>query len=197
MVTDLITLKCIKGEEWPLESFRAVVDTNIPFSEESVIFNCPKYHKFNLKEALSHGIFTSDQAEKIMAQAKKTCDELVTNSKIHLPSEYLPSKEVTAQNLHCDGCGKKAQRRHRNKVLCLDCMAAFDNYLEKYEENDGAWEVLYGHWGGATLLFWEKLFARYVASLPPLGKTELEELFLQCKKEVRSVHNKKRKGATG
>lgn len=194
MPTDLVTMRCIKGEEWPAESFKSFVDTDSQtISEESVIFLCPKNHKFNLKEALSKDIFSRGQAQKIMAKAVELYADQRRRSKTHLPSDYLPNRGVVEKNIPCDGCGKKAQQPHHVMFLCLDCMAAFENYLEKYLEEEGVYSVMYDRWGKANDLLWRKIFNRYMESMSPLGKQEMEDLFRQCKKEVRKSYYAKLK----
>jgi len=191
MATDGLIMRCIKGEEWPVANFQSFVNTDLKsFSEENVIFHCPKGHKFTLKEALLKGILTKEWAEKIMVAAKKLYNDYKTDLKTHRPDNYLVDKETEKRNIPCDGCEKKAQKPFFDKFLCLECTAAFDNYLEKYFENEGVWEIFYNHWGTPIDLLRNKIFDRFMDSQPALNKEQMEKLYEECKKEVRKIRRR-------
>lgn len=183
-------MRCIKGEEWPITSFKSFVNINILFGEEAVNFLCPAGHTFTLKDALKKGMFSWEDANRILADAKKLYDK---DWSVHLPEDYLPDKEVEQSGAVCNVCKKKAQRWWREKSICCSCMAAFDNYLEGYLKNEELREVLMCHWGKASDLLWYKIFQRFIDSAPILKKVELEALFLECKKEARKQYGKKSK----
>jgi len=72
-----LTLKCPRGEEWPATSFKSYVHIKEKVqSHDTITFECPAGHTFSLKKAVGKGIFTQEQAFKIIAQAQRARDDL-------------------------------------------------------------------------------------------------------------------------
>ena len=71
------TLKCPRGEEWPATSFKSYVGFKEKVqSHDTITFGCPAGHTFTLKKAVEKGMFTQEQALKIIAAAQRTRDGL-------------------------------------------------------------------------------------------------------------------------
>jgi len=70
-------LKCPRGEEWPATSFKSYVhiDQKVQ-THDTIDMTCPAGHKFTLKKAVEKGMFTQEQAFKIIASAQRARDDL-------------------------------------------------------------------------------------------------------------------------
>lgn len=186
-----ITMECIKGESWPTESFKSFVDAPGDLTEDSVYFICPAGHKFTLTKALSKGIFTPEQSQKIMESARKLKEEWKKNLSVHRASDYIPNKDLEPQNIPCVRCGKKALRYLRKNALCLECNADFYNYFEKYAYE--AQYVMFSARGKAVDLIWENIFSRFMQNLPALDIEEMKNLLDQCRKEAKRIRTKSKR----
>ncbi|MFA5355142.1 MAG: hypothetical protein WC302_00165 [Candidatus Paceibacterota bacterium] len=185
-----MNMKCIKGETWPIASFKSYVNTNSEIvSLESVIFHCPRGHKYTLDQALKKNLIPSDWVQKILSQAQKI------KAKAEGPceaSDFTPDKKIASYNLPCIKCGGKAEfaiRQPKTKeeasktCLCLKCRAAWHNY-------DAHFEIM--TWGKASELFWMNIFERFIEGLPPLSLEASRDLLESFRKTVRSQGVKKK-----
>ena len=71
-------LKCpsSRGEEWPAESFKSYVSAKAKvITHEDITWLCPAGHTFTLKKAVEKGMFTPDEALKMIALAQKELPE--------------------------------------------------------------------------------------------------------------------------
>jgi len=68
-----MTLICpVGGEEWPTDSYKSVIDLHAdPLQYRNVHFRCPASHSFTLRKAVSSGMLTKEQGEKVFELAKK------------------------------------------------------------------------------------------------------------------------------
>jgi len=193
MTTIGIIMRCLMEEEWPSESFKSYVRTrDDPITEESVLFTCPAGHKFTLKQALVKGIFTEEDANKLISQAKKL-KEQCTGNRAWQASDYIPSKEIAALNIPCVRCGEKAEWspkglkdmvKRKRLALCLKCRADWGNYDNKESFN-------FLTWGKASDLFWEAIFGRFINNLPALDRSGAEKLLIECRKKVREISSRR------
>lgn len=194
MAIDII-MRCVNGEEWPLESFKSFVQIrDSQITEESVIFSCPAGHDFTLKQALAKNIFTREEADKLINQANKLKVQYAGNQP-RQASDYIPNKEVSALDILCVCCGKKAQWSAGGKpsedmakckefALCLECRADWSDYDTKE-----AFNLL--TWGKASDLFWEAIFDRFIKHLPVLDRFEAEKLLTECRKKARKTSSRR------
>lgn len=78
-----LTRKCPRGEEWPAESFKSLVDCDQRVQTHSTItFYCPAGHEFKLKRAVASGMFTPEEALKIIAYAQKQMPRMIREAKL-------------------------------------------------------------------------------------------------------------------
>ena len=77
------TMKCPsrRGEEWPTSSFKAhfLIKEKVQ-THNTITFECPAGHTFSLKKAVEKGMFTQEQALKIIAQAQAQAQAINTTS---------------------------------------------------------------------------------------------------------------------
>lgn len=60
-----------KGEEWPTESYKSYISAGAKvITHEDITFTCPAGHTFTLKKAVERGMFTPEEAFKMMALAQ-------------------------------------------------------------------------------------------------------------------------------
>lgn len=183
-------MRCIKGEEWPTTSFDCVVSfaENLTI-ENAVTFSCPVGHTFSLRQALRKKIFTEQQVWDILARAQQQIAEgrkkYAQREKERWrmrPSDYVPNKKIVAKNWTCVRCEKKAANAPRfeeHHALCLECMAAWDNYEPKQ------FEILLNTSGRARDLGWDLVFQRFLRNDPPLNPEEAEEFLQAHRKQAR------------
>lgn len=76
-MTDIpVILRCPRGDEWPAESFTTTMDFKAKVqTHETIRVICPAGHGFTLKKAVEKGMFTPDQALKIIAEAQRRLPE--------------------------------------------------------------------------------------------------------------------------
>lgn len=194
MPANEVIMTCIRGEEWPTRSFQSyIITTDDPLTGKSVTFICPANHSFTLKQALSRGILTAEQAKNILTHAQKTKEE-AERRKVSAwqASDFMPDKEVAAFNIPCVYCGKKPaewseakplenEAECKNTALCLDCRAAWHNYNAR--ESLDLWGRTHGR---PTKIFWMAVFERFVKRLPPLNFSESEKLLNECRKRAKT-----------
>lgn len=77
-----LAMRCpVKGEEWPSESFKAFLAPNSKAQTcENIALVCPAGHKFTLARAVQKGMFTADQAKKIVTAAEQSAKILECSS---------------------------------------------------------------------------------------------------------------------
>jgi len=64
------TLRCPRGDEWPVNLIQCLVDLRATIQTyDTITFLCPAGHKFTLGTAVKAKTFTPDQAETIIASA--------------------------------------------------------------------------------------------------------------------------------
>jgi hypothetical protein len=66
-------LKCpsTRGEEWPADSFKSYVSTDVKFiTHDEISFTCPAGHTFTLRKAVQKGMFTPEEALRMIAKAQ-------------------------------------------------------------------------------------------------------------------------------
>lgn len=64
------TLRCPRGDEWPVNLFVCLVDTRETIQGyDTITFLCPAGHKFTLRKAMKTKMFTPDQAQRIIKSA--------------------------------------------------------------------------------------------------------------------------------
>lgn len=72
-----VILRCPRGEEWPAGTFKSTVDYKKKVqSHDTIHWLCPAGHEFDLRKAVEKGMFTPDQALRMIAAAQRELPEL-------------------------------------------------------------------------------------------------------------------------
>ena len=71
-----LTLKCPRGEEWPASGFKSFVNIKEEMTYDAITFTCPAGHTFTLKRAVKTGMFTEEEAQKILKAAQAIAREV-------------------------------------------------------------------------------------------------------------------------
>lgn len=70
-------MKCVRGEEWPAESFKTLVSfKDKVITHDSITVVCPAGHEFSLTRGVKQGWITAEDALKILAAANKELPDL-------------------------------------------------------------------------------------------------------------------------
>ena len=191
-----ITMRCIRGEEWPTASFRSLLDLKgNEVTEDAITLHCPVGHSFTLQQAVAKGIFPEDVRMRVLAlakqqfpQMKKELEEREREGWRARPSSYIPNAEVVAKGWPCVKCHKPAQwapftprggtQRNENRALCLECKASWENFGTDSKE---AFDVFQNssekpYWRPIQL-FDGELWKKFILDEPPATKLEAETLF--------------------
>lgn len=200
-----LTLHCVKGEEWPTTSFLSYIEAlHNPLTEDSVVFTCPANHRFTLKQALKKGIFTPEQGEKLMTEAKKQKEKYYNSEGrwISQPSNIVPTKEIEGLGLFCIRCNEAVaqfvasgiilhedKKRWQEFALCLQCAADWSNY-----DKGEAFRLLFDRtYGRPRHLFWQAVFKRFCQGEPSLNQAEAEKLLEDCRRQAKLSAKKHKK----
>jgi len=66
-----LTLKCIKGEEWPTTGYKMLASTSVaPLTYSGITLVCPVGHSFRLSVAVRKKILTKQQADNAIVNAR-------------------------------------------------------------------------------------------------------------------------------
>lgn len=69
---DMIVKCPKKGEEWPITAYTSTVNVNVKvITHNDITWVCPTGHEFTLKRAVEKGMFTPNQALKMISHAQE------------------------------------------------------------------------------------------------------------------------------
>ncbi|HEY4509871.1 MAG TPA: hypothetical protein VJC15_02690 [Candidatus Paceibacterota bacterium] len=195
-----ITLKCIKGEEWPATSFRSSLDLKAEsVTEESITFYCPLWHSFTLAQAIQKGIFSPELAQKFLAFAmeqfpltRADYEQRMKEGWKSKPSHWIVNQEIVAKGWKCVHCGNQAHlalsKKTEEYALCRNCAADWSNLL-----TDLGFDGLTDR-KEARILFriWDFIWERFVQklSISQIEATNFRDS-LRAKREKRKAAKKK------
>lgn len=195
-----LTFRCVKGEEWPITSFTSTLDLKVEEpTEDSIVFSCPSYHTFTLRQALAKKIFTQEQGAKMLSFAqehfileKRDYEQRVREGWKARPSDYIPNAEVLSKGWKCAKCKKLAKwapgsPQREDRALCLACRADWDNFGT---DNRKIQEIFQAstqkpYWRPIELLnqeLWER-FLRNELPIPITGASSLLDKYIQQAKQ--------------
>ena len=129
------TMRCVRGEEWPITEFATHVHVLMDeIDEDAITIACPAGHEYPLSRALRNKLLSRKIADEMLKIAREAAPRLrAERDKLLREIDMKIDPEIVAKHWPCVKCGKRAECKtaaagEKETVLCRECRGVWYDY---------------------------------------------------------------------